>query len=213
MSEDEALLQSWPLRLARELGTHEAPESLKLLPKPTDEALDRFEQERGFHLPLSYRAFVKVLGPGVLACEYQIAVPGDPNREGGLDLRELNRDLKEGLDEGFLELYDTAEQVSRLVFFCETYRAWVGWDPAEVSDAQRREYGVYAWGGRDGTLTKLADSFPQFVEEVCLGPAPPDWDDERFGTRRRFDPCCDQLGLEEREPGGEQAASPDRPRD
>jgi hypothetical protein len=198
VSEDEALFETRWRRLCDELGANEHLPSLKPLPKPTDETLDRFEQESGFRLPLSYRAFVKVFGPGALGCEYQIAVPDYTNNEGGLGLRELNRDLKEDIDEGFLELYSTGEQVLRLVLFCEAYRAWIGWDPAEMSDAQRREYGIYAWGGRDGTLTKLADSFPQFVEEVCLGPGPPNWDHARFGKRRRFDPCYERSGLEGR---------------
>ena len=147
------------------------------------------------------RAILYPIGPGATPGRRltnwlcQIAVPDDPSSESGIGLRELNRDLKEGLDEGFLELYDSGERILRLILFCERNgRTWIGWDPEEVSDARRREYGIYEWTGRDGTVTQVAGSFSQFIADVCLGPAPPGWDDERFGTHRMFDPCYEKSG-------------------
>jgi hypothetical protein len=35
------------------------------LPKPTSSVLDEFELRRGFRLPIAYREFIQVFGPGI----------------------------------------------------------------------------------------------------------------------------------------------------
>ena len=80
------------------------------------------------------------------------------------------------------------------MFFCRSGTGdLIGWDPTDLQDRRQREYGIYEWG-RGDTSRKLADSFPQFIEEVCLSEAnlhPPSWDFKELGTRRTFFPAYD----------------------
>jgi hypothetical protein len=178
--------QRWQ-RLYDSLEIHGLPAGsrIKALPRPSDEDLDRYERESGFRLPLSYRAFIKVFGPGELGGDFRLRAPGYPD-DPYADLGRTNAEIRAGFTETFLSFFDDPERVSRMVFFCAPGGGdWIGWDPEDVRDAELREYGIYEIG--DEEMEKVADSFPQFIEEVCLGPE----------AARTFDPCGDFSDLSE----------------
>jgi hypothetical protein len=158
---------------------------IKALPRPSDDDLNRYERESGFRLPLSYRAFVKVFGPGELGGDFRLRAPGYPDHPHA-DLGRSNAEIRAGLTKTFLSLFNDPDRVARMVFFCAPGGGdWIGWDPEDIRDAELHEYGIYEIG--DEEMEKVADSFPQFIEEVCLGP----------GNYRTFDPCGDFSGLSE----------------
>src|SRR5262249_39255682 len=99
-----------------------------------------------------------------------------------------------------LRYFSNPDQIRRTVFFCRTGGGnLIGWDPTDIRDERRRECGIYEWG-RQETMTKLAESFSRFIDEVCLSPENldiPGWDYDELGTRRMFDPCCDLSGRQE----------------
>jgi hypothetical protein len=174
-------------RLYDSLEIRELPADsrIKALPKPSDEDLDLYERESGFLLPLSYRAFIKVFGPGELGGDFRLRAPGYPD-DSHADLGRTNAEIRAGLTETFLSFFTDPERVARMVFFCAPGGGdWIGWDPEDVRDARLREYGIYEIG--DEQMEKVADSFPQFIEEVCLGP----------GNDKTFDPCGDFSGMSE----------------
>jgi hypothetical protein len=104
--------------LRRTLSIPDHPH-LKPLPKPTDASLDQFEAESGFRLPHSYRSFVKVFGPGVLAWDYDVRAPGYPEQGVDVDLATFNAHIKETLTKKqVLRQFEDPTQVRRVVFFC-----------------------------------------------------------------------------------------------
>ena len=101
------MAQAWGVRrwnaVYQSLEVREQPH-LKALPKPTDESLDRFEEESDFQLPRSYRTFIKVFGPGELAWEYRFVAPGYPRQPEAIDLVRFNEDTKKRFTKQFLRL-------------------------------------------------------------------------------------------------------------
>ena len=108
---------------------------LKPLPKPTDEILDGYESATGLRLPHSYRAFIKVFGPGTLAWDYVIVAPGYTDQRWTVDLAAFNAVPHATLkDKRVLRQFKDPAQVQRLVFFCRPGDGdLVGWDPEERS--------------------------------------------------------------------------------
>ncbi len=180
--------------LKRTLTVPDFP-NLKPLAKPTDETLDRYETTTGLRLPHSYRSFIKVFGPGKLAWDYQIAAPGFSEQGWVVDLVKFNAVPHQALREKrVLRQFKNPAQVQRLVFFCRPGDGdLVGWDPEDVRDRRRHEYGIYGWG-REDALGFVAASFTEFIEDICLSEAnlllTPEQVAE-LGTRREFLPECD----------------------
>ncbi len=204
-------MQHWAA-LKRTLAIPANPD-LKPLAKPTDESLDRYEAETGFRLPHSYRSFIKVFGPGVLAWDYRIVAPGYPEQGWAVDLAAFNAVPHAALkDKRVLRQFKDPAQAQRLVFFCRPGDGdLVGWDPEDVRDRRWHEYGTYEWG-RGDALGFVAASFTEFIENVCLSEANLRLTPEQvaeLGTRREFLPEYD-LGAAGH---AEQAATPDRSRD
>jgi hypothetical protein len=177
---------------------------LKALPRPTDVMLDRYESETGFRLSLSYRAFIKVFGPGVLAWDYRIFAPGYTQQGDAVDLAIFNAQIKDTLakKQGYQQLTDPT-QARRVIFFCGVGGGnLVGWDPADVRDRRWREYGIYEWG-RDVALKCVARSFTEFIDDVCFSKAnlqmPSGYSREELGTRREFIPACDLVSTRSKE--------------
>jgi len=192
--------------LYRSLDAREQPH-LKPLPKPTDAMLDEFESRSGFTLPLSYRAFIKVFGPGELAWEYRMFAPGYPHQSEMIDLEKFNADFRKPfadtehprITKRLLEQYKDGQRLFRAVVFCRTGTGdLICWDPADVRDGRQREYGIYQLARKD-FVEPLAVTFPEFIEDVCLSEAnlhPRHWDDKEFGTRRAFFPEYDTTDLD-----------------
>jgi SMI1/KNR4 family protein SUKH-1 len=132
----------------------------------SDVDLDAFETEWDNRLPLSYRNYCNIFGPGELAGWYNIATPNyQGNFKERYDLTTKNTAVHEGRD--WREYSPNPEQFNRaLIFADDTATAVYFWDPAEASMAKDNEYAIYAMY-RDWTLQKLCDTFCEFID-ICL---------------------------------------------
>jgi hypothetical protein len=168
------------------------------LPTPTDDQLDAFEAAVHFQLPNSYRSFLKIFGAGELACDFKILAPGYPAAT-GYNLQQFNDDPTMHFSSDSLQVFENPEQVEWLVYFSYTETSeLIGWGPEDVRQPRQHEYGIYEVG-RSCTLQLIAVSFSEFVTQVCLSEEnlhPPGWNDEKFGSRRRFQPAYDVSGLQ-----------------
>ncbi|MEX1095814.1 MAG: SMI1/KNR4 family protein [Planctomycetales bacterium] len=154
-------------------------------PLPTDEDCDRFEQESGLRLPSSYRAFIKVFGPGVFGCSLEITAPMSCNER--WDLAEANRGYQMSPTEWGRVVPAKADLGSRLFFFgCEEEQDPLAWDPQDVRDAEGSEYAIYRLTLDD--LEFVAASFRELVDAKCEQMFAPDpkWDEAELGPQRLF---------------------------
>jgi hypothetical protein len=171
--------------------------SLIPLPKVTDAALDEFEKKIGVPLPLSYRSFIKLFGPGELAWKYRIYAPGDPRLNPFVEIASYNQSIAKDLAKPGFKNWKDLPRLKRMIFFCRTDEAeWIGWDTEDVRDRKKHEYGIYTTT-RHREVKELADSFEDFILNVCLSKSNlniPGWDVEELGPRNIFDPAGDISG-------------------
>lgn len=173
------------------------PEWTPIAEKPTQETLDEFEHLTGVRLPLSYRNYIQVFGPGELGQEFRIFAPGYESlgeHANSSDLWTFNAS-KEPLrsDPKIHQYYDDQERISRLLFFASTDGGEIiGWDPLDVRDKGSCEYGIYILLNDRKSPELLAESFTSFVHDVCLGNGyfrffteETEWDDT-MGSQRVF---------------------------
>jgi len=169
--------------------------------KSTPEDVDRFEAETGFRLPDDYREFAVAIGPGTIGNgehEFDFLAPGFPETSGYQDLtQQFHRWRKDcqypgGEDHSATTPYDPG-RYARLLPFCFVGLVGdgFGWDPADVSDPDRHEYGIYIIGNDNGIpMDRVAGTFREFIVRFVLGggyerhfnlvksrtPDPVDWD-------------------------------------
>jgi hypothetical protein len=148
---------------------------------PSDADLDWCERDFGFRLPLEYRAFIKVFGPGQLTHDYRIRSVGSrvtlstqvaEQFSEKVDLVALNEMLREVM--ATLDAMDGpyTTQARRLVYFADNSAGdVVGWDPDDLRDEQAVEYGIYVVRREDGGATPVAGTFAAFIERECLDDA------------------------------------------
>ncbi len=126
-------------------------------------ALRAFEADRGVRLPRSYKAFAHVFGPGEMGHYFRILVPGA--RDAYHDLVRFNHMAQTG--EGFFWAGD-ADRLRRTVFLALTIGGEsVAWDTAAVTDPAAHEYRV-CWLNRSEAVHRTAETFPEFIDEICL---------------------------------------------
>lgn len=143
----------------------------KPVKKTTKAALDRFETRSKVRLPKSYREFMLVFGPGELAQGFRIAAPGYRSLGDTVDLDLMNKEGPRNYFAAGCDV-DDPKQVNRMVFFCFTIaNEYVGWDPQDTTDVRKREYGIYVLWRDDLYTTRVARTFPEFIEKVVMGKA------------------------------------------
>jgi len=132
-------------------------------------------------LPASYRDFVQVFGPGEIAGYFIVFAPGYPNRRSGSLTHFIDVNRGKEIHEALIEVYDDEEFINRMLPFGSTIGGdLIVWDPDDVRDKRKQEYGVYILPDDQTKIVYLASSFQEFVEKVCLGDgfcviAGPDW--------------------------------------
>lgn len=150
------------------------------LPRPSDAQLDAFENVSGFRFPQSYRAFIKVFGPGELGERFVIrapgyAVKGNPDVVSGfnesVDIQAFNSALPIRIpsEQAYVKKrYQDYDRLSRLVFFADyNVSDVIGWDPLDLRNSD--EYGIYILMQDEDSLRLLSVDFRSFVLEVCFG--------------------------------------------
>src|SRR5262245_52672134 len=117
--------------LYRSLQIKEYP-GRRRIRQPTDLDLDKFESSTRFKLPVSYREFIKVFGPGTLGVFFRIAAPGYSSEGDPIDLAAFNSSFK-GTNphdkSRWRRAYgDDAARVERMVMFALTDAVeTIGW--------------------------------------------------------------------------------------
>lgn len=157
--------------------------------KATPEILDWFEGWRKFKLPDDFRDFACTFGPGRFGtggwCFY---VPGIEWREEpySLDMSYLH-DYWQNTQKGSnLKLVPFCEKMETERFKAgesegrSTTIRYFGWNPEDVTDPARHEYGIYQThpegdlfasgkAGRRRPPVKVASTFREFVLDYALG--------------------------------------------
>ena len=167
-------------------------------PTPTESHLSRLEGVIKCGLPASYRAFVKVIGPGYLARSFKIFAPG---YRGATVIDFLSNNKWQEEEAGRRE---NPEQVRRLVAFADFGYDYFVWDTGEVTDPAGPEYRIYYVPRQhDEPLLRINDSFASFIQQDCLGGGywgliggvwAETWEDDEGQVRssRCFDPVCER---------------------
>lgn len=136
----------------------------------TTKEISQFEASTGFLLPKGYHEYCVTIGPGRLVSptNYCICAPGAKQDE--YNLVKFNQAMKviEGVP---LEITD---QYSRgWLFAVDIGNRLYFWDPQEVTQPDSREYAIYVLEDYE-TLTRLSDTFWDFINNICLSDTRPD---------------------------------------
>lgn len=135
----------------------------------TEEELASFEKRTGRRLSNSYRSYCRVFGPGRLADTFIIAVPG---YEGSVDFFSVEKLTDAVVNHTGYKEYAPASVrpvIERGLFFgSDEAKGFYFFDPEDVPYRQPYECAVYAVA-RDYEVTRLTDSFWEFVHQYCLG--------------------------------------------
>lgn len=166
------------------------PKQGKFVLKPDAKQLDAFEASAGFRLPLSYREFIGIFGPGTFPCELEIAAPGYPDLHASLSLERAN-DYYRFAPEDLSKLRISPDHLALLqrlyMFGARRENIWLGWDLSDIRDPVRNEYAIIAVE----SMTCVANSFQQLIEDVCDVMLAPDplWLEEELGPQRCYEPA------------------------
>lgn len=135
---------------------------------PVDDAqLKSHEQEFGFALPQSYRAYCSVFGAGEFSECFRVAAPGYAGNGVFYNLAELDAEMHSGLD--WKEYAPDPDQFERAVIFGnDVSRNIYFWDTSFLTDAPASEYAVFV-KHEDWETKQIAASFWELVTEVWLG--------------------------------------------
>lgn len=135
---------------------------------PTDDRLASFGFYFDIRLPPTYQQFTRRVGAGELSgwCEFFSCAQG-MSETWDMFHRNLNH-------QGFVRQSSKPDKRSRhLVVFGKFWSGdEYGWDRREVTkrDGKRAaEYAIYSVSRSMDTTVKLAESFPEFIVEYCMG--------------------------------------------
>lgn len=172
-------------------------------PRMDSTLLNALEVRIGLPLPVSYRAFLRIFGPGRLAQAFTIYAPGYRNAP-VVDFLE-----NEGWQPTVSRLRGNSPLVTRLVAFGDYlgHRGLFAWHRDVVTDEATHEYQVYfVPRNPDEPIIPVSDSFATWVEVEVLGSAfypkigvavtdeALSWEDDDTGERhshRCFEPIGD----------------------
>ena len=157
-------------RLYHRFVTDEGLELVRPSEESINSALKRVERELGIRLPAGYKAFIHQFGPGEIGGYFRIFGPAIPKfRDWGNDIVKENQGWRG--PRSVWTKYGRPELVSRLVCFSTTIGGDACfWDPGDVRDSRRHEYGVYVLsrGSMDLEVKEATGSFKEFIEKHCL---------------------------------------------
>jgi hypothetical protein len=129
--------------------------------------LKQIEQRLGITLPKSYLDYCTTFGPGDIDGCYRISVPGFTKR--GFDSYDLEKLNKHMHDNEYDVYFPGPNQYQRSIVFANTARRdTLFWDPQDVTDADRSEYGIWVLQ-EDFVIRRVCDTFWELINEICLG--------------------------------------------
>jgi len=168
-------------RLYQRLKIEEPGPDRIAVPKPDDAWLDAYEQRTGFRMPIAYREFIKVFGPGELAGVHTIRAPGYRLTGHGEYIRWFNSEIDfDGCKDNRVyrtveetaEIYEEPERITRLIYFASNISGDdYGWDPEDLRDPASREYEIYIVRREEDECARFhAWTFAEFIHKTVFDP-------------------------------------------
>jgi SMI1 / KNR4 family (SUKH-1) len=160
-------------------------------PAPTLANLDAFEIQTGVKLPLSYRDFILVFGPGEFSSALRIAAPGYAHTGTTFDLTIVSQSYRYNpfdLSRSGLSP-DDRHRVQNLLYFGLAHgEEWLGWDTRDLRIPTENEYAIYRVDWRRDSISFVTNSFRDLVAAFCddLFAPDPDYDEDAMGPQRSF---------------------------
>lgn len=153
----------------------------------SDRDLDRYESEKGFSLPASFRDFAKVFGPGRLTAIASVlfAAPGKQEWEWTFDMYQLNDFIAETPDVEVEEYCLDPAFYRNAICFASWGDGWFVWDRRACLAQTHDELPIYLIN-RPYEIIRVADSFTAFIFDRCLKEGLPGYlpiEDEPFEFR------------------------------
>jgi hypothetical protein len=137
--------------------------------KPTVADLQAFEKEMKVKLPVDYRSFILLFGPGELAGEFFVLSPG--YEKTNIDLKHVTLEFRRGLQDRWVrQSFENPEFICSLIFFCRTFHGdRFAWDPQDITDSKQHDYRIHHWLHEAPKTKIVANTFCHFIEDICLG--------------------------------------------
>lgn len=134
--------------------------------RPTLADVDAFQRRHKLQLPPSYVDFICQVGPGVFGNYFVIDAPLSGYRGRG-----LNRKIKhERGNDTLAAVYRDRPFIDRMIPFGDTIGGDIfAWDPKDVARRSPLEYQIYVLPRDRSQIIPIANSFPQFIRQVCFG--------------------------------------------
>lgn len=145
--------------------------------------LTRYETEIGMLLPVSYREYCSVIGPGELPSGHCITAPGEIS--GLQEARSYHAACLGCVWPGYVR-NGGGEKLTTARFFASEYKDKYFWNTAEVTSAESNEYAIYVHTAEQ-KVHRLSDTFSDFVMRVCLRGGGAEFDPDT-GMGREFRP-------------------------
>lgn len=153
----------WKELLATMEVTRDVPNGYRRVFVDDFSLYDALETKYSFVFPRSFKEFLRVFGTGFLADYFNFYGPNH-----GLEEQIHWRDMRK---KALMKIFRQAEMLPRIVIFCDTLGGdLIAWDPEDVTDKKAGEFGIYALPRNDNQIVRLADTFHDFILDVCLGP-------------------------------------------
>ncbi len=192
----------------------EEPADAPKADKPTLATIRAYEERTGFRFPNDYVEYIQVFGPGVLGREFRILAPGYesclPEESNYIDLYRNHSFSSQPITEEWLIKIlgiENINKMQRMHHFSSTFEgesiSWdpndpTEWDPYEPQDPTAHDYKVFIWLRDRSNPELIANSFVDFVNDVCLGNAYAQffrpyrkWNEAERGSQRVFWPMID----------------------
>ena len=168
---------------------------MRIRQTPTVDHLNRLEAVLGIRLPLSYRAFVRAIGPGRIQGSFTVRAPGYRGAT-VVDFLAANKWQEEEAEER-----SSPEQVRRLVAFGDILDQYFVWDTGGGQQDGSEFPIMWVPKRYEDSLIEVTSSFQSFVEDCCIGGSfwpligasdASSWED--WDGNLRSDPCFEPIG-------------------
>lgn len=160
-------VESW--ERVRDLIARLVPKLSGYVPPDPAGSIAAFEAEWQFPIPPSYKAFLRVFGPGdARECFFTLFPAGGPWKESIVTKTKQIRVASESMDFVSQE-YARLEPMTRMIVFCSDFAGnQFGWDPDEPTDVGAGEFAILERPRGRHYLERTASSFPEFFLESLL---------------------------------------------
>lgn len=124
------------------------------------------ERKLKVSFPESYTAFATEAGPGIISRYYRIYVP--TKEAGWCSLTTEAKRIRKAVAKDLIERKEEKLSASFFPFGNTLGGDTIGWDTSETS-GDGSEYPIYFIDRRSRQVYRVAETFPDYISNVCLG--------------------------------------------